>query len=151
MLDKKLAIYTDGGCAGNPGVGGWSFVAVAIEKDALIHQASGKELATTNNRMELTAVIEALAWLTASGAATEQTALFTDSQYVKNGISVWIKKWVTNSWKTSNKQAVKNRDLWEKLYLYNQRMRIDWNWLRGHVGHRYNELCHSLIAQLIHR
>jgi len=133
MSDKHVAIYTDGSCLGNPGPGGYGAL--------LIYKAHRKELAhgfklTTNNRMELMAPIEALNSLNESC----KIDLYTDSQYVKNGINTWIHNWKKNGWKTSSKQAVKNVDLWQRLEIAIARHDIQWHWVKGHSGHVENDI-----------
>jgi len=142
---KMIRIFTDGGCSGNPGPGGWAYV---ILEDDLEKRNSGGEEDTTNNRMELTAVISALEAVEADYQhKTPQISIYTDSQYVKNGITQWIKNWVRNGWQTSNRQPVKNQDLWRTLYEIENRFQIEWHWVKGHSGNEYNELCDSLVRQ----
>ncbi|AFG36682.1 ribonuclease HI [Spirochaeta africana] len=144
-MAKNYNIYTDGGCHGNPGPGGWAYV---IEFDGEHTENSGSDGATTNNRMELSAVIEALTWVQHRGDYRE-IHVTTDSQYVKNGITTWIHTWVRNGWKTSKKEPVKNRDLWMQLYELNQLLPVDWHWTKGHAGHTYNERCDALVQEAI--
>jgi ribonuclease HI len=127
-----VEIYTDGACKGNPGTGGWGALLVAggHEKEMF-----GGELNTTNNRMELKAVIEALAALTRPC----QVVLHTDSQYVQKGISEWIHGWKARGWKTSAKEPVKNEELWKALDAAQQAHKVEWRWVRGHAGHPGNE------------
>ncbi len=127
-----LKIYTDGSCLGNPGPGGWGFVAT---DGCNVAERSGAEPDTTNNRMELTAVIMALA------AARKHTEveIHTDSQYVKNGIQSWIKNWKRNGWRTADKKPVKNKDLWEQLDDAVSKIKVHWHWVRGHNGDEMNE------------
>jgi len=133
----EVVIYTDGACKGNPGVGGWGALlrAGAHEKELF-----GGEAHTTNNRMELLAVIRALEALTRPTAVE----LFTDSQYVKNGIETWIHGWRRNGWKTSDKKPVKNADLWRELETAAARHRVRWNWVRGHAADVDNERADAL-------
>lgn len=140
--ENFLVIYTDGGCSGNPGPGGWGCVIIDGESET---QLSGGEKQTTNNRMELTAAISALAAVCAKNEwKSRPLAVYSDSQYVKNGITSWIKNWKKNGWKTAAKKPVLNQDLWIKLdELYNQ-LNIEWKWVKGHAGHKYNEMCDSL-------
>ena len=131
-MQKTVQIYTDGSCLGNPGQGGYGAI--------LIYQSHRKELSagftlTTNNRMELLAPIEALKSL----KEPCNVVLTTDSQYVRQGITQWIEKWLKNNWKTASKQPVKNVDLWKALYQENQRHQIEWHWVKGHSGHPENE------------
>lgn len=138
-----MIIYTDGGCTGNPGPGGWAAV---ISQDNKEVEISGGNDSTTNNRMELNAVIEALSWCKAKGVSRD-IELHTDSQYVKNGINSWIHNWKRNGWKTAAKKPVKNQDLWEKLDLINGEMSPQWFWVKGHAGNPYNERCDQLVEQ----
>ena len=137
-------IFTDGACAGNPGPGGWGAL---IRIGGQEQELSGGEPRTTNNRMELTAAIEALKRLPDSCRAT----LTTDSQYLRKGITQWIKNWKVNGWKNASKQPVKNAELWRELDALNRRHSIDWQWVRGHIGHPENERCDELARRAIGR
>ncbi len=132
-----LKIWTDGSCLGNPGRGGWAFVATDGKN---IAERCGGESNTTNNRMELTAVIRAL---TAARRHSE-IELHTDSQYVKNGMQSWIKNWKKNNWRTADKKPVKNQDLWMQLDELSNAIIIHWHWVRGHNGNEFNERCDEL-------
>lgn len=132
-----LKIWTDGSCLGNPGPGGWAFVATNGQNTA---ERSGGERDTTNNRMELMAVIRAL---TAAHRHSE-IELHTDSQYVKNGMQSWLKNWKKNNWHTANKKPVKNQDLWMQLDALSGAIKIHWQWVRGHNGDEMNERCDEL-------
>ena len=127
-----IKIYTDGSCLTNPGDGGWAAI---INIDGEIKKISGNEKNTTNNRMELMAPINALKYTNSK----DQIEIFTDSKYVKNGITEWINTWVLNNWKTSNKEDVKNKDLWIELYKLNQSLNVKWNWVKAHAGDTLNE------------
>ncbi len=127
-----IKIYTDGSCLTNPGDGGWAAI---INIDGEIKKISGNEKNTTNNRMELTAPINALKYMNSK----DPIEIFTDSKYVKNGITEWINTWVLNNWKTSNKEDVKNKDLWIELYKLNQSLNVKWNWVKAHAGDTLNE------------
>lgn len=140
-----IDVFTDGGCWGNPGPGGWAYV---IKAEGLELQKNGFDAATTNNRMELLAVISALEYLEAQGKLAG-IAIHTDSQYVKNGITQWIHTWLKNSWKTASKEPVKNKELWMRLWELNQKARPEWKWVKGHAGHPENELCDQLVQQAI--
>ena len=146
---KELRIYTDGGCSGNPGAGAWAYILLWPGGE---HRDSGFVSYTTNNRMELQAVIEALRIVQSetetAGASIE---LFTDSQYVKRGISDWIHNWIKNGWKTRNKKPVKNQDLWRQLLDMSAKLDIRWRWLQGHAGDQYNEACDRLVREAIKR
>ena len=130
-MDKKVIIYTDGACSGNPGKGGWGAVLIYGDKEKEI---SGYEEITTNNKMELTAVIESLKILNRKC----NVELWTDSSYVKNGITEWIFSWKKNNWKNSKKEEVKNKDLWQKLDELNNFHNITWNWVKGHADNELN-------------
>ena len=130
--NNKIKMYTDGACKGNPGIGGWG-VYVLGENDET--DLNGFDINTTNNKMELTAVIEGLKTLQNKSEVT----IVTDSQYVKNGINQWIYKWKKNGWKTASKKPVKNKDLWKELDYLVRKHIIDWEWVRGHSGNPGNE------------
>ena len=130
--DENIIIYADGGCRGNPGPGGWGVLLQAGEAEKELWGGEGD---TTNNRMELTAVIRALEAL--KRPTTVQ--LFTDSQYVQKGISLWIHNWKRNGWRTADKKPVKNADLWQTLDDLAKTHQIKWTWVRGHAGHPGNE------------
>ena len=123
-------IYTDGSCIGNPGKGGWAAIIINNGKKKII---SGSENYTTNNRMEIIAVIKAL-----NTIKLKQASLITDSQYVKNGIEVWINKWKDNGWMTAEKKPVKNKDLWTKLDKIQKTKKIKWEWVKGHSSDKFN-------------
>ena len=137
-MTARVEIFTDGACSGNPGVGGWG--AILRYKD-IEKELSGGEENTTNNRMELMAVIMALSVLKTKC----NISLYTDSKYVMNGITEWLANWKSNNWQTSNKkQAVKNIDLWQRLDELTQQHEIRWLWVKGHNGHHENERCDAL-------
>jgi ribonuclease HI len=136
---KQVVIHTDGGCEGNPGPGGWAAV---LRYGAQTREISGGEIATTNNRMELTAAIRALQTLRESCAVE----MFTDSQYLRKGITEWIAAWKARGWKTKDKSPVKNVDLWQQLDVAAAKHRIAWKWLKGHAGHQDNERCDELAG-----
>lgn len=127
-----IKVYTDGACKGNPGQGGWG--ALILENDVK-REIYGGESNTTNNRMELMAVIRALELLKEQNDIT----VFTDSTYVQKGISEWIINWKRNGWRSSNKKSVKNKDLWVELDNLNDLMSVKWQWIKGHAGHSGNE------------
>lgn len=135
--ESIVEIYTDGACSGNPGPGGWG---VLLRYGAKEKELFGGEKDTTNNRMELTAVIRALEALT----RPVKVRLHTDSTYVMQGITKWIHGWKKNGWKTSSKEPVKNADLWQELENATQRHTIEWRWVKGHAGHDGNERADGL-------
>jgi ribonuclease HI len=134
---KRVEIFTDGACRGNPGPGGWGAL---LRFGDLEKSLYGGEANTTNNRMELMAAIESLAAL----KEPCHVVLTTDSQYVRKGISEWLAGWKRNGWKTASKQPVKNADLWERLDRESQRHQVEWHWVKGHSGHRENEIADAL-------
>ena len=144
---ESVVIYTDGGCHGNPGPGGWGVVVIA---DGEAKEASGGEKLTTNNRMELTAAITALSIVfNTPSFSGHKIEINTDSQYVKNGITGWVAGWKKNGWKTSAKKDVLNKDLWEKLDELNTSVKPLWKWVKGHAGVEYNERCDQLCQEEI--
>ena len=134
---KIIRIYTDGACRGNPGPGGWGAL---ILKDNEEIKLNGGQNVTTNNQMELTAVIKALNFFSES----TKIEIFTDSKYVMDGITDYIKKWKVNGWKTASKKPVKNSDLWKQLDELSAQHSISWNWVKGHSGHRENDIADEL-------
>lgn len=140
MIDEVVDIFTDGACSGNPGPGGWGAILRYGEKEK---ELFGGEPATTNNRMELKAVIEALRQL----KRPVRVRVHTDSQYVQKGISEWIAGWKRKGWKTASKQPVKNVDLWQSLDQEASRHQIEWLWVRGHAGHAENERADALARR----
>ena len=136
----KFKIYTDGACSGNPGKGGWA--AIILDNDLNQSSISGSESNTTNNRMELLAAIMALKKIKKKSDIT----IFTDSKYVKDGITDWIKKWKLNSWKSSNKKPVKNKDLWVKLDNSCLKHKVTWRWVKAHADNKYNNLVDELAV-----
>ncbi len=137
MNNSKIEIYTDGACLGNPGPGGWGAILLYKEHRK---ELSGKENDSTNNRMELKAVIEALRAL----KKESQLTIYTDSKYVMDGITKWIFSWKKNNWKTANRKPIKNIDLWQELDKEVIRHKIEWIWVKGHSGNHYNELVDKL-------
>ena len=145
-----IEVYTDGGCSGNPGPGGWAYVIKNgnLPGDAAPLENWGAEKSTTNNRMELQAVIAALERISRTDKGSRIT-IYTDSQYVQKGITVWIKDWKSRGWKTSGKKPVKNQDLWQRLSALTEGLPITWVWVKGHAGNKYNELCDFLTQKAI--
>lgn len=146
-----LHIYTDGGCSGNPGPGGWAYIMVldTFQGAKILAEKWGAEKDTTNNRMELTAVISSLSALKTMNDLPNQVSVYTDSQYVQKGITEWIRKWKLNSWKTSDKKPVKNKDLWLLLDDLANGFPLSWVWIKGHAGNEYNERCDTLTQEAI--
>ena len=130
-MDAPVIIYTDGACKGNPGPGGWGAL---LQSGGVEKELFGGETLTTNNRMELTAVIQALSALKRGS----EVMLYSDSQYVRNGILTWIHNWKRNGWKTSDKKPVKNADLWLALDKLREQHRIEWHWVKGHADNAGN-------------
>lgn len=155
MTTAKIKLYTDGACSQNPGPGGWAFVMIlkdlyGTQDEKELLRGSGGEKMTTNNRMELMAVIQALTAYQKKilpEYAGYPLTLHTDSQYVQQGISSWIKKWKLNGWKTTSREPVKNQDLWQQLDALAAQLSLEWMWVKGHAGNRYNELCDSLAVE----
>jgi len=134
---SRVEIYTDGACRGNPGVGGWGALLRAGGRE---RELWGGEPATTNNRMELTAAIRALEAL----KRRSEIALYTDSQYVRQGITIWLHDWKRRDWRTADRKPVKNQDLWEQLDALAVQHDVEWHWVRGHDGHPENERADAL-------
>ena len=137
---NEVTIYTDGACSGNPGKGGWGAILIYAKEKKYM---SGSKQLTTNNQMELTATIEALKAI----LKPSSIALYTDSQYVKNGITSWIFNWKKNGWKTANKKPVANKDLWIELEKYVDFHSVNWFWVKGHSGDHYNEIADKLAVK----
>ena len=140
-MKKKITIYTDGACSGNPGKGGWAAVIIEDKNEKTI---SGSEPLTTNNRMELSAVINAL-----KEVGSAELDIYTDSKYVKNGIESWIKNWKMNGWMTAAKQPVKNKDLWLELDTLVSEKAIGWKWVKGHSNDHYNTIVDEAARKAI--
>ncbi|BBE72234.1 ribonuclease HI [Oharaeibacter diazotrophicus] len=138
--ERRVTIHTDGACSGNPGPGGWGAI---LAYGGTEKELCGGEAQTTNNRMELTAACAALEALKRRCVVD----LWTDSQYVKGGITGWIHSWKRNGWKTADKKPVKNADLWERLEAARQRHDVTWHWVKGHAGHDMNERADALARQ----
>jgi len=136
----KVVIHTDGACSGNPGPGGWGAI---LESGAHRKEIQGGEPMTTNNRMELTAAIEALEAL----KGPSDVDLYTDSNYLRGGITSWIKGWNKNGWRTADKKPVKNAELWQRLQAAEARHTVRWHWVKGHVGHDDNERADELARE----
>ena len=137
---NEVTIYTDGACSGNPGKGGWGAILIYAKEKKYM---SGSKQLTTNNQMELIATIEALKAI----SKPSNIALYTDSQYVKNGITSWIFNWKKNGWKTANKKPVANKDLWIELEKYVDFHSVNWFWVKGHSGDHYNEIADELAVK----
>jgi ribonuclease HI len=141
-LGHKVEIFTDGACSGNPGPGGWGAV---LRSSVGEWEHSGGESQTTNNRMEMLAAIKSIQCLPPKSHAV----ICTDSKYLKDGITLWIKNWKKNGWKTASKNPVKNQDLWQQLDQFIENYSIEWQWVRGHSGHPENERADSLARKAI--
>jgi len=141
-MQKKIIMYTDGACRNNPGPGGWGVLMFYDEHEKRL---SGSDISTTNNRMELMAAIEGLASLKHHCYVD----VYTDSQYVKNGINLWMPKWKKNGWRTAAKKPIKNQDLWERLDAIVQEHEVYWHWVKGHSGHPHNDEADRLACEAI--
>jgi len=139
----KYVIYTDGACSGNPGPGGWGAVILDAKNNET--NISGEQKSTTNNRMELMAPIMALGKI----KKASKIIIYTDSTYLKNGITVWIKNWEKNGWKNASKKPVKNKDLWVMLSELSKGQVIEWKWVKAHRGNKYNEIADKLATEAI--
>ena len=139
----EYMIYTDGACSGNPGPGGWG--AVILDEKNNETNISGEEKSTTNNRMELMAPIMALRKVKEASKIT----IYTDSTYLKNGITTWIKNWEKNGWMSANKKPVKNKDLWIALNKLSKEQVVSWKWVKAHAGNKYNEIADKLATTAI--
>lgn len=142
MKEEVVDIFTDGACSGNPGPGGWGAILRFRDKT---REILGSEAETTNNRMELMAAIQALEAL----KRPIKARLYTDSTYLKEGITAWLKNWKTNGWRTANRKPVKNQDLWRRLEAALSAHEVEWHWVRGHAGHPENERADELARQAI--
>ena len=139
---KKVEIYTDGCCKGNPGPGGYGCI---IIRDGQVKEMSGASRETTNNIMELTGAVVALQEL----SEPCEVELTSDSQYLVKGMNEWVVGWIKKGWLTAGRQPVKNRELWEELYRLSRKHRVSWKWVRGHTGHPENERCDLLANQAL--
>ena len=144
MSKNQIIIYTDGGCRGNPGIGGWGVWLAYKDQEK---KYCGYQANTTNNRMELTAVIEALKSLKPKQADNIDIVLYSDSKYVLQGINDWMINWKKKNWKTASKKPVKNVDLWQTLDVLNEQYHIDWRWVKGHSGNKGNDMADALANQ----
>lgn len=145
---ESIRIYTDGGCSGNPGPGAWAYI--MLDGDSR-REDSGYEASTTNNRMELSAVIEGLKRVAQQNSAGRSLEIYTDSRYVQQGITDWILRWEQNGWRTQSKKPVKNQDLWQELRRGSRELEIRWHWLAGHAGDVLNEECDRLVQETMRR
>jgi ribonuclease HI len=139
---KKVTLYTDGACSGNPGPGGWACVLIYGEHEK---ELSGGAAETTNNRMEMTAALEGLKIL----KRPCKVEFYTDSNYLKDGVTQWLAGWKKRGWKTATKKPVKNQDIWEQLDQVIQAHQIEWHWVKGHAGDEYNERCDELAREAL--
>jgi ribonuclease HI len=145
---EPITVYADGGCSGNPGPGAWAAL-IFFEQGKI--EICGHDENTTNNRMELKAVIMALDRIKSLSPSVTALRIFTDSQYVKKGITEWIHKWIKNEWKNSAKDPVKNRDLWQEIYTLSASFSIHWEWIKGHAENVHNNECDRIVRQEIKR
>ena len=141
-VTKRVRLYTDGSCHGNPGPGGWAAI---LEYGTQRRELAGNDPETTNNRMEMMAVLEGLRALTEPCTVE----VWSDSRYVVDGMTSWLAGWKARSWKTASRQPVKNEDLWRALDAESGRHRVSWNWVKGHAGHEQNERCDRLANEAI--
>lgn len=139
MNREKIIIYTDGSSRGNPGKGGYGAIVIDGKR---VKEIGGREEVTTNNRMELRAAIEALKII----LENSEVEIHTDSEYLLKGITIWIKNWIKNNWKTKNKKEVLNKDLWEQLLTEAEKRKIEWKKVLGHSGHKYNDRCDEIAT-----
>ena len=139
--DEQIILYADGACSGNPGPGGWAAI-LKHPASSKTKRLSGGQRDTTNNRMELTAVIKGLESISKPSSVT----VVTDSQYLVKGMTEWIDNWLAKNWKTASKKPVKNVELWQRLLELSGKHRIDWQWVQGHAGHPENEQCDAMAV-----
>ncbi len=144
---NACVLYTDGGCHGNPGPGAWAFVLYRPDGSDEVVRLFGAEEDTTNNRMELSAVIEGLEYVRLNGECEGGLICRTDSRYVQQGITSWISTWKRNGWRTASKKPVKNQDLWRRLDALVSEVGPSWEWVEGHAGEPGNEECDALVQQ----
>ena len=135
-----IEVYTDGSCLGNPGKGGWAFL---VNNEGVISSRSGYSIKATNNQMELTAAIKAIEFL----VNHKEMSIYTDSNYLKNGITLWVTNWKKNNWKTASKNPVKNKELWERLDQLNYLKKIKWKWVKAHDTNKLNKEVDLLARQ----
>ena len=140
----EIILYADGACSGNPGPGGWGVI-LKHAATGKTREMSGGEKQTTNNRMELTAVIRGLEAI----AKPSKVKVVTDSQYVVKGMTEWIENWMAKNWRTANKKPVKNVDLWQELLEISEKHEVSWQWIEGHAGHPENERCDKLAVDAV--
>ena len=143
LFKMKYKIYTDGACSGNPGPGGWA--AIILVNNEIKEMFFGSDKNTTNNQMELLAPIKAIQKF----KKKSEISIFTDSTYVRDGITIWIKRWEKNEWKTASKKPVKNKELWKKLKNLSSKHSIKWIWVKGHAQNKYNNLVDELAQRAI--
>lgn len=144
MEKDQVIIYADGGCSPNPGAGGWAAILISPSRNSRTKEISGAKRNSTNNRMELTAAIMALKHL----KRRCKVIIRTDSQYLQRAFTDgWLSRWVSNKWKTSAKNPVKNVDLWQELIALSAKHEISWEWIKGHAGDPHNERCDFLVSQ----
>ena len=146
-MGTELKIFTDGGCSGNPGPGGWAYI--IVDDLNIIKEKWGAEKETTNNRMELTGAIAALEAVRELAVSPPGITLYTDSQYVQKGMTKWIQNWKQKNWQTSGREMVKNQDLWQRLDELAGGFSVNWTWIRGHAGNEFNERCDRMTQEAI--
>ncbi|MCO4754032.1 MAG: ribonuclease HI [Bacteriovoracaceae bacterium] len=144
----EIAMYSDGACRGNPGPGSWAFIA-QDHTGSLVQTASGVSEHTTNNKMELQGVIEGLNYLKGESTSYRKIFYFTDSKYVVDGITSWVKGWKKRGWKKADKKAPENLEQWQELDMLNERFNVEFIWVKGHAGHPQNELCDQLANEAL--
>jgi ribonuclease HI len=142
-----IKIYTDGACSGNPGIGGWGVLVLTTNQQKT--ELYGGEEKTTNNRMEMIAIIKGLEYVIDRNLVNEKIEFYTDSQYVKNGVDDWVSNWISNNWRKSDGEDVKNKDLWEKIVELRDKVKVSFIWVKGHSNNEYNDYADKLAKKFI--
>ena len=148
LNSDEIALYSDGACRGNPGPGSWAFIAQNHEGE-LVHSSSGVSKLTTNNKMELQGVIEGLLFVSDQPQNFKKIFFYTDSKYVVDGITSWVKSWKRRGWKKADKKAPENLEQWQELDQLNEKFNVEFIWVKGHAGHPQNELCDRLANEAL--
>lgn len=148
LNSDEIALYSDGACRGNPGPGSWAFIAQNHEGE-LVHSSSGVSKLTTNNKMELQGVIEGLLFVSDQPQNFKKIFFYTDSKYVVDGITSWVKGWKRRGWKKADKKAPENLEQWQELDQLNEKFNVEFIWVKGHAGHPQNELCDRLANEAL--